>query len=433
MNRESARGRPWYFWPVIALLAGILIGLIIGWWIWPVKWTNTYPSDLRANERNEYLAMVAESYAANNDLALAKKRLESWSREDLADHLQNAQEQALSTDARRAQALEKLISALNLEVSPPPQQPVGQPISAEPSAFLQALRTVCVAGVWLLLVALGVVLFWFLFQQWRKYQQRAGKPLLSPEPPRGTRGFDEEPPTPADEVAEQVKARWPESEAVREFRPLSRTAPAPSREPEPSRKIEVEPEPDLETYTRQRPTPPPVRVEPPPAATAPPGRAEPPQRPTPPSRPVSVGPASELKKLGEYTAIYQGESDYDEAFDINDPVDGYMGQCGLQLNEPVGPRRDQAVALQAWLWDSSDPDTKVKVLMGEGAYRDTALRSEQAGGHEVIQARPGTEFTLESHDLLLRGKVERISYAEQEPYRGVFAELQVSFQVFRKS
>ncbi|MCX7673290.1 MAG: hypothetical protein N2Z63_06810 [Thiobacillaceae bacterium] len=110
-----------------------------------------------------------------------------------------------------------------------------------------------------------------------------------------------------------------------------------------------------------------------------------------------------------------------------------MGQCGLQLNDPVGPRRDQAVALQAWLWDSSDPDTKVKVLMGEGAYRDTALRSEQAGGHEVIQVRPGAEFTLESHDLLLRGKVERISYAEQEPYRGVFAELQVNFQVFRKS
>lgn len=431
MNRDSVEGRPWYFWPVVALLAGILIGLIIGWWIWPVSWTNTYPSDLRAAERNEYLAMVAESYAVNGDLALAQKRLASWSREDLAKHLTDAQEQALNTNARRAEELQRLTAALNLGgVVSAPQQPAAPPASAEPSPFLQTLRTVCVAGLWILLVALGVVAFWLLFQQWRKYQQRSAKPLLSPEPQRRGLRSEEEPRTSADEVAEEVKARWPERETAPPSRPPLRTPTVPSREPEPSRQVESEP--DLETYTRQRPTPSPVRAEPSPAVTVPPVRAEPPQRPAPPPRSAAVGPAPALKKLGEYTAIYQGESDYDEAFDINDPVDGYMGQCGLQLNDPVGPRRDQAVALQAWLWDSSDPDTRTKVLMSEGAYRDTALRSEQAGEHEAVQVRLGIEFTLETHDLLLRGKVERVSYAEQEPYRGVFAELQVNFQVFRK-
>ena len=144
--------------------------------------------------------------------------------------------------------------------------------------------------------------------------------------------------------------------------------------------------------------------------------------------------APSLVKLSDDLAIYQmGEADYDEAFDINDPADGYMGQCGLQLNEPVGRNRDQAVALQAWLWDSSDPDTRTKVLMSEGAYRDTALRSQQAGGNEVLQIKPGTEFEMESHDLLLRGRVEKVDYADQEPYRGVFAELQVRLQVYRKS
>lgn len=430
MNRDSTEGRPQYFWPVVALLAGILIGLIIGWGIWPVKWTNTYPVDLRAAERNEYLAMVAESYAINGDLALAQKRLASWSQEDLAKHLVSAQEQALNTNARRAEELQKLITALNLGDVLSSQQPAAPPASAEPSPFLQALRTVCVAGLWILLIALGVVAFWFLFQQWRKYQQRSTKPLLNPEPQRGARSLEEEPGTPADEVAEEVKARWPVRETAPSPRPPLRTPPAPSTESESARKVEIEP--DLETYTRQRLTPPPIRTEPPPGVIVPPARTEPSQRPTPPPRPASVGPAPGLKKLGEYTAIYQGESDYDEAFDINDPVDGYMGQCGLQLNDPVGSRRDQAVALQAWLWDSSDPDTRTKVLMSEGAYRDTALRSEQAGEHEAVQVRPGIEFTLETHDLLLRGKVERVSYAEQEPYRGVFAELQVNFQVFRK-
>jgi hypothetical protein len=109
-----------------------------------------------------------------------------------------------------------------------------------------------------------------------------------------------------------------------------------------------------------------------------------------------------------------------------------MGQCGLQLNEPVGRNRDQAVALQAWLWDSSDPDTRTKVLMSEGAYRDTAMRSQQAGQHEALQVRAGTEFELESHDLLLRGRVEKADYIDQEPNRSVFAELQVRMQIYRK-
>ncbi len=83
MNRDRTSTRPWYFWPLSALLVGILIGLIIGWGIWPVKWTNAYPQDLRAAERNEYLAMVAESYAANPNVELAQARLATWSAADL--------------------------------------------------------------------------------------------------------------------------------------------------------------------------------------------------------------------------------------------------------------------------------------------------------------------------------------------------------------
>jgi hypothetical protein len=73
------------------------------------------------------------------------------------------------------------------------------------------------------------------------------------------------------------------------------------------------------------------------------------------------------------------------------------------------------------------------VLMGDGAYRDTALRSQYAGQHEVIPVRAGTEFELQSHDLLLRGRVEKAEFTEQEPTRGVFAELQVRMQVYRRA
>jgi len=73
------------------------------------------------------------------------------------------------------------------------------------------------------------------------------------------------------------------------------------------------------------------------------------------------------------------------------------------------------------------------VLMSEGAYRDTAMRSQQAGQHEVLQVRPATEFELESHDLLLRGRVEKADYIDQEPNRSLFAELQVRMQIYRKA
>ncbi len=168
-----------------------------------------------------------------------------------------------------------------------------------------------------------------------------------------------------------------------------------------------------------------------------PPRSSEPSEPRTPTQPAAVPSASStagLQLLVENTAVYQmGEPDYDEAFDINDPIDGYMGQCGLQLIEPYGRERDQAVALQVWLWDSSDPDTQTKVLMSEGAYRDTALRSQYSGEHDAMAVRPGTEFELSSHDLLLRGRVEKVSYADMEPVRGVFADLHVKMSVYRRS
>jgi hypothetical protein len=161
-------------------------------------------------------------------------------------------------------------------------------------------------------------------------------------------------------------------------------------------------------------------------------------------RPIAAGPAgqpgsgseraaTELISVGTFQAVYQlGEPDYDEAFDVTDPKSGHVGQCGLALTDPIGRGHDQAAALQVWLWDTNDPNTKVKVLMSEGAYRDTALRDQLAGEQQAIPVRLGTEFDLESYNLLLRGKVDRLEYAQQEPAYGIFAELLVRLEVYRK-
>ena len=62
------------------LVAGLLIGWFgIGWAMWPVQWENTDPIDLRQDQREEYLVLVASDYSATEDSSTALRRLSSWS------------------------------------------------------------------------------------------------------------------------------------------------------------------------------------------------------------------------------------------------------------------------------------------------------------------------------------------------------------------
>lgn len=71
--------RIWVSVGLLALLAGLLVGwLFIGWYLWPVQWTAVVPTDLGAEGREQYLDLVAESYALNKNVALARARLASF-------------------------------------------------------------------------------------------------------------------------------------------------------------------------------------------------------------------------------------------------------------------------------------------------------------------------------------------------------------------
>ncbi len=61
------------FFLVIAI--GAAGGLFYGWVINPVKYVDTTPDTLRIDYKSDYVLMVAESYGADGDLALAARRL----------------------------------------------------------------------------------------------------------------------------------------------------------------------------------------------------------------------------------------------------------------------------------------------------------------------------------------------------------------------
>ncbi|MBN1536073.1 MAG: hypothetical protein JW908_05025 [Anaerolineales bacterium] len=67
--------------PVVLGVAGLIMGLFIGWFVigwglWPVKWVDAEPSQLRADLKEDYLRMAIDSYTARQDAALAKSRFE---------------------------------------------------------------------------------------------------------------------------------------------------------------------------------------------------------------------------------------------------------------------------------------------------------------------------------------------------------------------
>jgi hypothetical protein len=60
---------------LIALVAGIGMGVAYGWYVDPVEFFDLTPDTLRADYKADYVLMAAEAYRAEQDPALAARRL----------------------------------------------------------------------------------------------------------------------------------------------------------------------------------------------------------------------------------------------------------------------------------------------------------------------------------------------------------------------
>ena len=72
--REQANNPLWV--GIASFVVGLIIGLVVlGWWLWPVQWTDAGPSDLRPEFQEIYLRMAIDSYTLNPDDAAAQQRI----------------------------------------------------------------------------------------------------------------------------------------------------------------------------------------------------------------------------------------------------------------------------------------------------------------------------------------------------------------------
>jgi hypothetical protein len=133
-----------------ATVVGLLLGLAIGWWWWPVQWTNATPAHLRSDFQEEYIVSIAQDYIETWDLEEAGEKLgvEFWKEGEFAEALQGVEQ---ARDGRQALAVRKL--ATDLSIATVPEEEAEAEEEAETvSARFRPVMLVC--GIGLLVVAL---------------------------------------------------------------------------------------------------------------------------------------------------------------------------------------------------------------------------------------------------------------------------------------
>jgi hypothetical protein len=93
--------QPWIGRAAIGIAVGLVLGLAIGWWIWPVTYTNTSPTALREDFCNDYILMTATAYEVDRDLEHARVRLERLNPEEPAAPVTDLAERLIEADASK--------------------------------------------------------------------------------------------------------------------------------------------------------------------------------------------------------------------------------------------------------------------------------------------------------------------------------------------
>ncbi len=377
---------------LVSLVLGLIIGLVVlGWYVFPVRWYDVDPADLRLEHRKDYLLMAADSYALTDDVEQARYRLNAlkgqrWSDGDIAATLNGL------IDERAAQgdmaAADRVAVLAGLQVATP--APTVTPAPSVTDRLRTPLGMGLALGTALLLIVLVGIL-------WMRRKAKA-----EPFPPRRK------------SLAKRFRMRRePLAEAGKD-RPVS--------EPQPSGDIGV-----MEIGLAR---------EAPGVSTTeePPSVGEPGLGPEvgAPGLVVEPGIPAETvrgKALGQFDSEYvMGKAGFDASFGIESPEGEFLGECGMGITDVIGEEDPQRVsAFEVWLFDKGDIRTVSKVLVSEYAYRDQAVRAKLSAKGQLVVARPGESVELETVSLRMVAQIVASEYGESEdlPPGSFFSRLKV--------
>ena len=164
---------------IVGAVLGLLLGLAVGWWWWPVEWTNSTPGNLRADFQTDYVLWVAEQYATNGDVEWARAKLgvEFWKEGQLTETLGGLAHEMGGQEETRLLALAQALEAPT-EATPAEPEVGGRTV-------LQSVTMVCGAAALTLAVVVGA---WILVSRLRR-------PAVRPEAARRVGIAEEFPPS----------------------------------------------------------------------------------------------------------------------------------------------------------------------------------------------------------------------------------------------
>jgi len=76
------RAPEWLIQSIAGIVLGLALGILVGWWLWPVTYTNTSPTALRTDYRDDYILMTAAAFEVDHDVDNARARLEHLDSEE---------------------------------------------------------------------------------------------------------------------------------------------------------------------------------------------------------------------------------------------------------------------------------------------------------------------------------------------------------------
>ncbi len=143
----------------------------------------------------------------------------------------------------------------------------------------------------------------------------------------------------------------------------------------------------------------------------------------------------ETAPVKQFISTYlAGDNYYDDSFAIELEDTTFLGECGSGISETIGVGDPKKVtATEVWLFDKNDISTITFVVMSEHAFEDEALRAKLGPRGEVILAKEGATFELETQTLRAQCKIVSLEYGEGAlPDNSFFDRLTVEIAVWQK-
>ena len=414
-NNVSAQGVRYF----LIFMAGILVGwFVLGWWLVPVRYTAVYPNELRPDARSEYFRMVAESYAATQDIGLTAQRLKYWTPEELGPMLHEESIKLETINPAVADRLQQIATLLRLS---PEGVVAGQPAAPSSGSGTASLLGTLQVRVGLLIAFLIIV--GLLIARALHLPGRLRPDAVAEEPSMSLQDMLDENTTEDAEMSDRPAApigeaaplivddedeEWDEEEyedlVPFEEADLAVTSPEVADE-EPSL-----PEPDLVSPPPLAPEPEESAGEdeesqaPEPAAPEPEPGPDVLSEPQPPAQPLQLGEDAEH-------FIFEGDPYYNQIFAIEKEGE-YLGEFGMGVGETMADNPNQILTMEVWLFEKRDIRTVTAALMPPQVYGNATLRQELLDGDIIpVALEPGATIHLETEGLEVVGQVRRVEFS----------------------